>query len=227
MRLKQAAAFGKLVAMLKHVPNILTFMRLGLTVVFLLMILYSPQVERRTVFLDVAFVLFLIAGLTDVVDGHVARRFNATSKFGRMVDPLVDKVLVVGTFVCFALIGEPTLFGLSRPALAVIHWSVVAVLVAREAYVTVLRQMAESRGINFAATASGKLKMLLQSFAIGTVLVKMAHVPDQTWGYWFTSVTFAAMIVATIVSGFLATRRPSLKQLRQEGPPHATSLPSS
>jgi CDP-diacylglycerol--glycerol-3-phosphate 3-phosphatidyltransferase len=221
--LKQAAAFCKLVAMLKHVPNILTFMRLGLTAVFLLMILYSPEVENRVAFLDGAFVLFIIAGLTDVVDGHVARRFNATSKFGRMVDPLVDKVLVVGTFVCFAWIGEPKLFGLSAGTLSVIHWSVVAILVAREAYVTVLRQVAEARGINFAATASGKIKMLLQSFAIGTVLVKMAHVPEQTWGYWFTSLTFAAMIVATIVSGFLATRRRSWRQLRNEGTSHESS----
>lgn len=213
--------------MLRHVPNILTFIRLGLTIVFLWMILYSPQVERRTVFLDGAFVLFLVAALTDVVDGHVARRFNATSKFGRMVDPLADKVLVVGSFICFALIGEPRLFGLSAGTLAVIHWSVIAVLVAREAYVTVLRTMAEARGINFAATASGKLKMLLQSFAIGTVLIKMAHVPDRTWGYWFTSVTFAAMVAATIVSGLLATRRRSRSQSKKEGTPHESPLPSS
>ena len=70
--------------------------------------------------------------------------------------------------------------------------------------------------MNFAATASGKIKMLLQSFAIGTVLVKMAHVPTATWGYYFTTIIFIAMVVATIVSGVLATRRPSLRQPQAE-----------
>jgi len=208
--------------MLKLLPNILTLMRLVLSFIFLAMILYAPQVEDRTLFLDVAFVLFVVAGLTDVVDGHVARRFNATSKFGRMIDPLVDKVLVCGAFICFAIIGEPKLFGLSGLPLAAIHWFVVAVLVAREAYVTVLRQLAEAHGVNFAATASGKFKMLLQSFAIGTVLVKMAHV-TRSWGDYFTVVTFVAMVVMTVVSGYLATRRPTWKQLQAEEKAHDSS----
>jgi CDP-diacylglycerol--glycerol-3-phosphate 3-phosphatidyltransferase len=212
--------------MLKLLPNILTLMRLALSAVFLVMILYSPHVADRTFFLDMAFVLFVVAGLTDVVDGHVARRFNATSKFGRMIDPLVDKVLVCGTFICFAVIGEPMLFGLSATQLAVVHWLVVAVLMAREVYVTVLRQIAEAHGVNFAATASGKLKMLLQSFAIGTVIIKMAHVRGA-WGDYFTTVTFAAMVVVTIISGFLATRRPSWKQLQAEEEAHdSSSMPA-
>lgn len=220
MRLRSVST---LIAMLKMLPNILTMMRLALSVVFLVMVLFSPQVENRPFFLDIAFVLFLVAALTDAIDGHVARRFNATSKFGRIVDPLVDKVLVCGAFISFAVIGEPTLFQLSRTQLAVIHWFVVVVLLSREVYVTVLRHMAEARGINFAATASGKLKMLLQSFAIGTVLVKMAHVPEAAWGYWFASVTFVAMVVVTIISGFLATRRSSWKQLHAERKSHDSS----
>ncbi len=202
--------------MIKSLPNILTLGRLVLTVVFLLMILYSPQVERQALFLDVAFVLFVVAGVTDVVDGHVARRFDATSKFGRIIDPLVDKVLVCGTFTCFAVIGVPALFGWGAGTLAVIHWSVVVILFSREAYVTVLRHVAEAKGVNFAATKSGKFKMLTQVFAIGTVLIKTAHVPDAAWGDWFTAAIFALMVGATIVSGFLATRRPSWKQFKKE-----------
>ncbi len=193
--------------MWKHVPNILTFIRLGLTIVFLLMVLYSPRVDNRSFFLDVAFVLFIIAALTDIVDGIVARRYNASTKFGRMIDPLVDKVLVCGAFICFALIGVPKLFNWGPVTLTVVHWSVVGILIVREVYVTILRHRAEARGINFAAVATGKIKMLLQSFAIGTVLIKMAHVPTATWGYWFTLVTYAAMIVMTIVSGLEAAQR--------------------
>jgi len=193
--------------MWKLVPNILTFARLGLTIVVLAIVLCSPQTEGRTWLLDVALAIFIIAGLTDVVDGIAARRFNATSKFGRMIDPLVDKVLVCGTFVCFAITGVPQLFHWGPVPLAVVHWSVAGILIFREAYVTILRHRAEARGINFAAVRAGKIKMFLQSFAIGTVLVKTAHVPEAAWGDWFTVVTFAAMIALTVISGLEATRR--------------------
>ena len=133
------AAWSKLVTMWKLVPNILTFIRLGLTFIFLAMVLYWPRVTDRPWFLDIAFALFVVAGLTDVVDGHIARRWNATSKFGRMIDPLVDKVLVCGAFICFALIGVPKLFGWGPTPLAIVHWGVVGILLAREVYVTVLR----------------------------------------------------------------------------------------
>lgn len=198
--------------MLRFVPNILTLGRLVLTVVFLIMVLYSPYVANKPFFLDIAFVVFVIAGLTDVIDGPVARKLNVTSKFGRMVDPLVDKVLVCGAFICFALIGQPTLFGLGPAPLAIVHWSVAALIVLREAYVTALRHIAEARGISFAATLSGKVKMFLQSFAIGTVIIKMGHVQTATWGYWFTTATFALMLIVTIISGVRATQRSSWKK---------------
>ncbi len=199
--------------MIKHIPNILTFGRLVLTIIFLVMILMAPRYYADGEvpfcgFLDVAFILFVIAGLTDIADGIAARRLNVTSKFGRMVDPLADKILVCGAFICFALIGRPKLFGLGPAPLAVIHWSVAAVLIARELYVTILRHVAEARGVNFAATASGKIKMFLQSFAIGTVVIKMAHVQTAAWGNWFTSVVFILMLSATVISGIRATRRP-------------------
>jgi len=199
--------------MLKQLPNILTLGRLVLTLVFLVMILLAPRYyadgeKPFPGFLDVAFILFVIAGLTDIADGIAARRLHVTSKFGRMVDPLADKILVCGAFICFAIIGQPKLFGLSPGTLAVIHWSVLGVLIAREAYVTILRHMAEARGINFAATKSGKIKMFLQSFAIGTVIIKMAHVQTAAWGNWFAAITFALMLAVTIFSGIRATQRP-------------------
>ncbi len=196
--------------MVKQIPNILTFGRLVLTIVFLIMILLSPRFyaegERSFPgFLDFAFIIFVIAGLTDVIDGPIARRLNVTSKFGRMLDPLVDKVLVCGAFVCFAIIDEPKLFDSNPTTMTIIHWSVAGVIILREVYVTTLRHIAEARGVNFAATFSGKIKMFLQSFAIGTVIVKIAHVPTATWGNWFTTVTFVIMLIVTVISGLRAT----------------------
>ncbi len=198
--------------MLRFIPNILTFGRLALTIVFLIMILYSPQAENKTFFLHITFIVFVIAGVTDFIDGIVARKFNVASKFGRMIDPLVDKILVCGAFICFALIGEPRLFGFERETLAVIHWSVAGILILREVYVTTLRHIAEARGINFAATFSGKAKMIIQCFAIGTVVIKMTHVQTATWGYWFTTITFITMLIVTIISGLRATQRSSWKK---------------
>lgn len=198
--------------MLRLIPNSLTFGRLILTIVFLVMILCSPYVTNRPFFLHIAFVLFVIAGLTDIIDGTIARKLNVTSKFGRMMDPLADKILVCGAFICFAIIGEPKLFGFTKGTLAAIQWSVAGILTLREVYVTVLRHIAEARGVNFAATASGKVKMFLQSFAIGTVIIKMADVQTAPWGYWFTTVTFVLMLTVTITSGLGATQRRSWKK---------------
>jgi CDP-diacylglycerol--glycerol-3-phosphate 3-phosphatidyltransferase len=193
--------------MVKFIPNILTFTRFALTFVFLGMILYSTSATNKPFFLDIAFVLFVIAELTDIVDGKIARKFKVGSKLGRMTDPLADKILVCGAFVCFAIIGEPRLFGFSRGALAAIHWTVAGILIIREAYVTIIRHITEARGLVFPAVATGKVKGVLQAFAIGTVIFKMAHVQTATWGYWFTTVTFVLMLAFTVISGFAATRR--------------------
>jgi len=198
--------------MLRQIPNILTFGRLVLTVIFLAILLYSQGVsqENYTIILDVALALFIIAGLTDIIDGKVARKFNVTSKMGRMMDPLADKILVCGTFIVFAVIGLPRLFvpaGSQSGLLSWIHWLIAGILLTRELYVTIIRHLAEARGINFAATFSGKTKMFLQSAAIVAVLIKAAHVPKAIWGDWVVSVIFALMIIATVVSGLRATRR--------------------
>ena len=193
--------------MVKFIPNILTFTRFALTFVFLGMILYSPSATNKPFFLDIAFALFVIAELTDIVDGKIARKFKVGSKLGRMTDPLADKILVCGAFVCFAIIGEPRLFGFSRGALAAIHWTVAGILIIREAYVTIIRHITEAQGLVFPAVATGKVKGVLQAFAIGTVIIKMAHIQTANWGYWFTTVTFVLMLAFTVISGFAATRR--------------------
>jgi CDP-diacylglycerol--glycerol-3-phosphate 3-phosphatidyltransferase len=195
--------------MLKLVPNILTLGRLVLTIFFLIMLLYSPNAQNRTSFLDAAFIIFLIAALTDIADGPIARHYGIATKFGRIMDPLADKILVCGAFISFAWIGEPTLFNLPPITLKIIHWLVAGIIVAREAYVTILRHTAEAHGINFAATASGKIKMFLQSFTIGVTIIKMAHAQNINWGYWFISITFSIMLISTIISGLTATRRAS------------------
>jgi CDP-diacylglycerol---glycerol-3-phosphate 3-phosphatidyltransferase len=198
----------RILAMLKHVPNILTLGRLVLTVVFLVMVLYAPGIapDRVTLHWDIAFAIFLIAGISDLVDGSIARHLNVASKFGRMMDPLADKVLVIGAFLCFAIVGEPkTLLNIGPTGMAIVRWGIAGIITAREVYMTIMRHIAESRGINFAATAAGKIKMALQSIAIGTVIVRTAHV-SAVWGDWFTIVTFTLTALVTVVSAIPSVR---------------------
>jgi CDP-diacylglycerol--glycerol-3-phosphate 3-phosphatidyltransferase len=198
--------------MLRQIPNILTGGRLVLSVVFLVMIFLEPKLPANIDmsfpgYLDIAFIIFVIAGLTDMFDGLVARKLNVASKFGRMVDPLADKILICGSFVIFALIGQPKLFEFTKAQNAAIQWGFAAVIIAREAFVTILRHYSEARGIKFPATFSGKIKMFVQAFAVGTVVIKMAHVQTALWGYWFTTITYSITILITIVSGFLSLRK--------------------
>jgi CDP-diacylglycerol--glycerol-3-phosphate 3-phosphatidyltransferase len=199
--------------MLKQVPNILTFGRLVLTILFLVMLLYIPQAKDKIFAFDAALTVFIIAGLTDIIDGPIARKLNVASKLGRMLDPLADKILVCGAFICFAIIHEPSLFAIPETYMNVIRWGIAAILISREGYVTILRHAAEAKGIDFRAVASGKIKMFLQSLAVGIVLVKSAHVPVATWGNWVVTITFLAMLTATIISGFSATRRTAPKNV--------------
>ncbi len=199
---------------IRHIPNALTVGRLVLTVIFLGMILYAPSmgVEKPANFLLIAFILFVVTGLTDIVDGKIARMYDVTSKFGRIVDPLADKFLVCGAFICFAFVGQPRLdnFNIAPATMEILRWTTAFMIIAREFIVTILRQMAEARGVNFGATVSGKIKMFLQSFCIGTVMIKWAYV-SRTWGDCFTATAFLVMVFITIFSGVRAVQRPRKK----------------
>lgn len=183
-----------------------------LSVVFLVMILCEPRLpaERDMSFpsyLDIAFVIFVIAGLTDIIDGPIARKLNVATKFGRMIDPLVDKILICGSFIVFALIGQPKFFDFTKAQNAIVQWGFAAIIIAREVLVTILRHYSEAKGIKFPATISGKLKMFVQTFAVGTVVVKLAHVQTTLWGYWFTTITYLITVLITVISGFLSIRK--------------------
>jgi len=108
---------------------------------------------------------FVLAASTDAVDGWYARRYNAVSVLGRILDPLVDKVLICGTYVMLA--ATPAAAG--QPV-SIVGWMAVVVVV-RELVVTGVRGEMERQGIDFSAGFSGKLKMILQSIAIPADLI--------------------------------------------------------
>lgn len=160
--------------MLRLVPNALTAFRLVLAVAFFAMLAYYQHEGRGDpLLLNVAFLTYLVALFTDFLDGYLARRWKVESAFGRVVDPFVDKVLVLGSFIFFAgknFVIQEEHTAVVKTITGVAPWMVVLIL-SRELLVTSLRGMSESSGQSFGAQFSGKVKMVLQSVTILVILV--------------------------------------------------------
>ncbi|SFI34486.1 CDP-diacylglycerol--glycerol-3-phosphate 3-phosphatidyltransferase [Planctomicrobium piriforme] len=139
-----------------NIPNIITFSRLILTFVILILI----SIEKVWI---VTTVLFVIAVATDFVDGYLARKWNQVTALGRIMDPFVDKIIIGGTMIFLTpLVGS-----------GVTAWMTFTVI-AREMFITALRSVLEGQGVDFSAKMSGKLKMLLQSIVIPLCLLSLS-----------------------------------------------------
>jgi len=169
--------------MFRHVPNALTGGRLVLAAVFFVLLSFYQHDGRGDPWLlNTASVIYVVALFTDFLDGYLARRWKVEGAFGRVVDPLVDKVLVLGTFIFFAgknfIVAETarTMVPGSQEVVKTVSGVVpgmVVLLLTRELLVTSLRGVAESGGQAFGAAFIGKFKMAFQS---GTILVILVYV---------------------------------------------------
>jgi CDP-diacylglycerol---glycerol-3-phosphate 3-phosphatidyltransferase len=195
-----------------NLPNLLTIARIVLSGGFFVLLgLYEPLPGQGSALMGVGFVVFVIAALTDIADGHIARKFDQVTAFGRIVDPFVDKVMVVGAFIMLAgpnfqmstrLQNDIPAWFDGSMLTSVQTWMVVVIL-AREFVVSAIRGYSESQGKGFPAIAAGKIKMLLQSFTIGTILFARAWVPSAAWGAWLQGALVWATVAVTIFSGVI------------------------
>ena len=150
----------------RYWPNRITAARfVGAAVLFVLLAQFAEFSREALVAerprIQIAFWLFILVAASDVLDGWLARRGNHITAFGRIADPFVDKVLILGTMIY----------------LAVMPWSqpwfpawIVVVILAREFLVTGVRGYVESLGAQFPADGFGKVKMFTQCFAVGVVI---------------------------------------------------------
>jgi len=183
-----------------NLPNKLTISRFVLTIAFLA-VMYSEVSYHKTI----ALVLFVAGGVSDFLDGMLARRHKLITNFGILMDPLADKIMVCSAFIAFV--------GLNWiPA-----WMVV-IIVARELAITGLRLLAASKNVVLAAEGYGKHKTVSQIVAIISILVLAGY---QEWGAagravfgfclfgavpwvnWFTAAAKWVAVVLTFVSGWL------------------------
>jgi CDP-diacylglycerol--glycerol-3-phosphate 3-phosphatidyltransferase len=144
-----------------NLPNKLTVSRFALTALFL-WALFSPIQFHNTL----ALVFFSLAGVTDFLDGRIARKCGLITNFGILMDPLADKVLICSAFVAFV---ETTHLNSDAPV-KVAAWMVI-VIVARELTITGLRLLAASKNVVLAAEKFGKHKTISQIVAINALLV--------------------------------------------------------
>ena len=161
----------------KNIPNILTIFRILLVTGLIVCLENATMTENARYMLIIGLSIFIVASITDALDGHLARKWEAETTFGRIFDPLADKLLILGTLI--ELSGPQ--FQISIPSLesdiyTTIHlggiqpWMVI-VIFFREIFVTSVRALAESQGIKFGANVSGKLKMFGQSIIIPLIIL--------------------------------------------------------
>ena len=192
-------------------PNIITLTRICLTPVIALLPFiqgYWPKV--------IAFLIFLIAALSDVVDGWLARRYNAVSDLGKLLDPIADKLLLFATLIpIFWMTRHPTILVDYRiPWWGSLPVWVALLLVGREVLITAFRYFALRRGVVIPSVAAGKAKAVVQNTFIGATIawfawkdaiaeLKLAGAFRNFWDQFHgavVAITLAGAIVLTVYS---------------------------
>lgn len=174
--------------MIKHLPNILTTLRMILVPVFIWIFYFAP-IDNSYLW---AVIIFIIAELTDYFDGFFARKFNIISNYGKVMDPLADKLLTGAAFIGIAL--TPFYF---------LDWIIVAIIIIREIAVSILREIYAHKKIFIPANIWGKLKTTLQMTGLTAALAYIAFIGtiNDTVSLIFYFYFWLVAIV-TMLSGF-------------------------
>lgn len=189
-----------------NLPNQITLGRLVLAIVFVVLMVRYKVTAPAEYLLDGCLLIFVVAALTDWLDGYLARKHNLVTPLGRVLDPFVDKVLVCGAFILF--IGPGFVDAAGRNVTGVEPWLVV-LIVGRELLVSGIRGFAESQGQSFAASLPGKAKMWVQSVTAPVIILFVAHPqallhnPSVSWVLpvliWLTVAVTVASLLAYLV----------------------------
>lgn len=185
------------------IPNAITVARVVLAPV-VGFLAFVPTFSARLA----AFLLFLVAAFSDLWDGHLARKYGWISDFGKLFDPIADKLLLIMTFVPFYILSHRV----DDPhgqlvAIGQLPLWIVIVIFGREVLVTIIRSFAANRGIVIPAGRSGKLKAVFQNIFIGTALAWLAinsaalnngWYGMRSWTWWTRFHGFVFMTSLTI-----------------------------
>lgn len=192
-----------------NLPNKLTVFRMCMVPVFLFLFCV-PLPISDTAMRVITAAVFAVVSLTDMADGKIARKYNLITDFGKFMDPLADKFLVMS-----AMLGILVRFEYLRP---VFLWA-AAIVIFREFAVTSLRMIAASKaGLVIAAAWLGKVKTTTQMICIVTVLLEPVILPFAPFTEWhiLSYITTAVMTVMTVWSGidYLIAYKPYIGQAK-------------
>lgn len=146
-----------------NLPNKLTMFRVILIPFFVVFLLCNITTVDKWI----ALAIFIIASLTDLLDGKIARKYNLVTNFGKFMDPLADKLLVCSALICLVELGK-------IPA-----W-MVCIIIAREFIISGFRQIAADNGVVIAASYWGKFKTTFQMVMICLLIADIAILSDVT-----------------------------------------------
>ncbi len=173
--------------MKKYIPNTLTTLRLLLVPLFVILIISNEQYSYHY-----ALIVFVFASLTDALDGKLARKFNAESRFGAFFDPLADKILILVAFILFLNLEQ--LNGIVMP------WMVFLIFF-RDLSVTVLRTLLKSRGLSMVTSKIAKFKTAFQLISIIIILSLLSFYPDYLYNNTIIKLLMFAVTFFTISTG--------------------------
>lgn len=162
-----------------NLPNKLTVLRVIMIPFFVFFLMWQGG-ENRT-FRLIALALFIIASLTDLLDGKIARKYNLVTNFGKFMDPLADKLLVCSALICLIELGQ-------LPA-----W-VVIIIISREFIISGFRLVAADNGVVIAASYWGKFKT---TFQMAAVILMIFNIPALTL---VTNIVVVIAVALTIIS---------------------------
>ncbi|MCC7146109.1 MAG: CDP-alcohol phosphatidyltransferase family protein [Phycisphaeraceae bacterium] len=194
-----------------QLPNQLTILRLLLAGMFFAMLNFYRYPAGPDWALWVAIALFIIAGITDWLDGYLARKWKQESAFGRVMDPFCDKVLVLGAFIFLTgphfVDPEAALEGKWLTMVSGVYPWMVALILARELLVTGIRGEMEGRGFAFGANVWGKIKTVLQLVGIPVILTAMwlesfPKLPARALVRWVPDIVMYVIVIVTVASGW-------------------------
>ncbi len=166
-----------------NLPNKITVLRMIMVPFFVFFLLLTPTIEW---FKWIAFVLFVIASITDWVDGSIARKYNLVTNFGKFMDPLADKLLVGAAMI-----------GLT--GLGIIPAWITILLISREFVISGFRLIAVEKGVVIAAGIWGKMKTVVQMIMICVLLVVMNDAYFGLSGSGFQMVITILKVVGQIL----------------------------
>lgn len=190
----------------KNIPNLITILRIILVIPIIAIMIcnsfgicYSFKIEHQTINISwnmiIALILFIIASISDWLDGYLSRKYHLVSDLGKILDPIADKVLVNSVLVIFAVQNK-------------IFVVFVLIFIIRDVIVDALRMVSAKQNLVIAANIWGKLKTVLQMLAIIVMFILGTNLEQVAWWTWgIQNILIYLACITSVISGLIYIQR--------------------